>query len=306
MDFKINNQGKDIRVILEDNGNEIAKATCYFEDTPKVDEKNIGCIGEFEAQNIEVGEKILNKCEEILRQKNVELIVAPMNGNTWKKYRTLKWSNGDNPFLLENVNSIEYNEILLKAGFKELYTYTSTRGSLENAYHSKSIEIVKKKLEGKNIKIRKFDKTNYLDDFRKIYNISKVSFYRNPFYTPIDEDDFVKQYEKYIDMLDEDFIWIAEENEKEIGFIFCIPNFNELKEGKELQTLIVKTVAIIPEYEHLAIGHVLLDKILETAKNRNFKEWIFAFMYMGNTSQKSAKKNKTKTIRQYAIYGKYV
>jgi len=30
------------------------------------------------------------------------------------------------------------------------------------------------------------------------------------------------------------------EDGKEIGFVFCIPNFNELKEGKELKTLILR------------------------------------------------------------------
>lgn len=306
MEFKIINQEKDVKVILVKEEKELAKATCYFENTPKVNKKNIGCIGEFETENEQYGIEILKKCEEILKEKNVELIVAPMNGSTWKKYRTLKYSNGDSLFLLENVNPIEHNEILLKAGFKELYTYTSTKGVIENSYQSVGLIKAEERLKAENINIRKFNKENYREDLKKIYNISKISFTRNPLYTPIEENEFIKQYEQYISMVDEDLILIAEKDEKEIGFIFCIPNFNELKEGKELKTLIAKTVAVLPKYEHFAIGNVLLHKIAEIASVKNFKEWIFAFMYSNNTSQKMAKRNKTEIIREYAIYGKEI
>lgn len=183
MEFKLEKQGENIKVILIKNEEEIAKATCYFVNTPKLNEKNIGCIGEFEAAKVDAGVKLLNKCEEILKEKNVNLIVAPMNGNTWKKYRTLKYSNGESLFLLENVNPQTDNEILQKAGFKELYTYTSTKGLIENAYQSESLEIIEENLKEEDIIIRKFNKQNYLEDLKKIYNVSKVSFTRNPFYT---------------------------------------------------------------------------------------------------------------------------
>ena len=133
-----------------------------------------------------------------------------------------------------------------------------------------------------------------------------MSFYRNPFYTLIDEGEFIKQYEQYINLVDEDLILIAEKEGKEIGFIFCIPNLNELKEQKEVKTVIVKTVAVLSGYEKFAIGNILLSQIAENAKSKNFKEWIFAFMYSNNTSQKIAKRNKTELIREYAIYGKRI
>ena len=80
-----------------------------------------------------------------------------------------------------------------------------------------------------------------------------MSFNRNPFYTPIEENEFLEQYKPYINMVDEDLILIAEKQGKEVGFVFCIPNFNEAKEGKEIKTLILKTIAVLPEYEYLAI-----------------------------------------------------
>jgi hypothetical protein len=48
----------------------------------------------------------------------------------------------------------------------------------------------------------------------------------------------------------------------------------------------------------------MLRHISQKAKSKNFEKWIFAFMYSNNTSQKMAKRNKTETIREYALYGK--
>ena len=306
MEFKVINKNEDIRIILIKDNQEVAKATCYFKGTPKVNGENIGCIGDLEIKSVEFGNIILKKCEEILKEKNLKFIVAPMNRNTWNKYRTLKYTNGDSIFLLENVNSIEYNKILLDSGYKELYTYTSNKGLIEDAYTSETLEYAEKNLEQENITIRKFKKGNYLEDLKKIYNISKISFSKNPLYTEIDEKSFLKQYEKYIEMVDDELILIAEKDEKEIGFVFCIPDYNEPKEGKKLETLILKTIAVLPEYQELAIGNILLNKISKIAKKKGFKKWIFAFMYSNNTSQKMAKRNKAEIMREYAIYGKEI
>ena len=306
MDFITENLGKNIKVVLINEGKDVAKAVCYFEDTPKVNEKNIGCIGDFETKTEEFGIEILKKCEEILKQKNINLIVAPMNGNTWKKYRTMKYTNGDDLFLLENVNPIEHNSIFQNSGYKELHTYTSTKGLIENAYSSEALDMAEENLKEENITIRKFDKNNYYADLRKIYNVSKNSFNRNPFYTPISEEEFIKQYVPYIQMVDSDLILIAEKAGEEVGFVFCIPNFNEAQKGEQLKTLILKTIAVLPEYEYLAIGNVLLKNISKIAKEKGLTEWIFAFMYNGNTSQKMASRNKTEVIREYSIYGKEI
>ena len=306
MEFKIENEGKNIKVELLDENKQIAKATCYFKDTPKVDNKQIGCIGEFEAETEEAGIKIIERCEEILKEQDINVIVAPMNGNTWKKYRTLKYTNGESLFLLENVNPIEHNEIFRKSGFKETHTYTSNKGLIKDAYQSEGLDIAEEGLQQENIQIRKFNKENYINDLKKIYNVSKSSFYRNPFYTPIEEDDFIAQYEPYIQMVDSDLILIAEKDGNEVGFVFCIPNFNEAQEGKEIKTLILKTIAVKPEYECLAIGNILLSRISKIAKEKEFVKWIFAFMYSNNTSQKMAKRNKAKAIREYALYEKEI
>lgn len=306
MEVKKLDENGIVRIILTEQENELAKANCYYKNTPLVDEKNIGTIGDIEINNSEYAEKLFLECENVFREKGIHIIVAPMNGNTWKKYRTLKSTNNEPNFLLENVSPIEYNELLKKAGFYECNTYTSNKGKIDDAYDSELIEMAKENLKEENITIRKFNKENAIEDLTKIYNVSLESFKRNPYYTDIEKEDFLKQYEQYLSMVDDELIWIAEKEGKEIGFVFCIPNFNELKLYGEVKTLILKTIAILPEYESLAIGNVMLSDIAKIAKKKGFTDWIFAFMHSTNTSQKMAKRNNAEVIREYALYRKEI
>lgn len=298
MEVKIENIEKNIKIELL-NKSEYAKAICYFESTPIVDGKNIGAIGNFETNDINLGIKLLNKCEEILKDKGCKLLVGPMDGNTWKKYRTLSYTTDEPKFILENINPIEQNEIFLKSNFEKKYIYTSTKGKIDDYIQPKYEDKLEQKIKEKKIIIRTFKKDNYIEDLKKIYEVAKTSFYKNPFYTPISESEFLEQYTPYISMFDEDLIIIAEKEKKPIGFIFALPNFDK-------ETIVVKTAVSLEEYQKIALGNIMLNRLHHKAKEKGYINWIFAFMYQNNTSQKSAKRHNTKLIREYALYTKNI
>lgn len=302
MEIKITKDGKNVNLECGDS-----KATCFMENTPK-DKNGIlaGCIGNVDFKNKEEGLAILAKCEEIFKEAGFKKIVGPMNGNTWKKYRVLKHSEDVPTFALENVNPVTDNEIFLNAGFKEEYEYTSTLGKVSDAYDSEVLDMIEDQIMDEGIVIRNFSKVKAMEELEKIYNVSRESFSRNPYYTDIDKDNFIAQYTPYIDMVDESFIMIAEKDSKEIAFVFCIPNLVELQRGELLHTLILKTIAVLPEYEDLGIGNVMLRKIAKAAKEKRLEDWIFAFMFKENTSQKMAARNNSHTIREYVLYCKEI
>lgn len=304
MECKIEN-GDGITIIkLIEDFIEKGSATCYYSNTPEVDGKHIGAIGELKIDGNEVGLELLNRCEEIFREKGISKIVAPMNGNTWKQYRTIKQTSEEPPFLMENVSPIEFNEIFETAGYYETGTYTSTKGKIENYYNDEVLDEIDRIIQNEGITIRTLDKNNGVEDLRKIYNVSVESFARNPFYTPIDEIDYLEQYTSYLDKVDEDFILLAEKDGKEIGFLFAIPNLIEMQTMGKIDSLILKTIAVLPEYENLGLGNAMTRIIARKAIDKGYKNWIFAFMYKDNTSQKLAQRNGTHTIREYALYGK--
>ncbi len=303
MEFKIEEK-QNVEIKLVEDENVLAEATCFYVGTPEVNGQRIGTIGELTISDNEAGTKLLEECERILKEKGVKQIVAPMNGNTWKQYRSLKWSNGDAPFVMEKVSPADYNALFEAAGFKEIDEYTSTKGKVKDYFDNEILDEIEKRLSDENIVIRKFEKTKAIEELKKIYNVSVQSFCRNPFYTPIDEDNFIAQYTPFIEMVDDDLILIAEKEGKEIGFLFAIPDFNEMQTKGKISTLILKTVAVLPEYEDMAIGNVMNRIIAKKALEKGFEDWIYAFMYKDNTSQKLAERNGTQTMREYVLFGK--
>ena len=302
MDFEITKDGNNTNIKYGESS-----ATCFMENTPK--DKNgtlVGCIGNVEFKNTQEGKAILVKCEEIFKDAGFKKIVGPMNGNTWKKYRVLKQSENIPGFVLENVNLITDNEIFLSAGFSVEYEYTSTLGKVADAYDLEVLDMIEEQIEEEGIVLRNFRKDSAIEDLRKIYNVSRESFSRNPYYTDIDEENFIGQYTPYIDMVDESLIMIAEKEGKEVAFVFCIPNLAEMQRGEKIHTLILKTIAVLPEYEDLGIGNVMLRKIAKVAKVKGFEDWIFAFMFKENTSQKMAARNNSHIIREYVLYCKEI
>lgn len=302
MDIKITKDGKNVNIEYG-----ISRATCFMDNTPKDKEGTVvGCIGNVEFNNKEEGIAILSKCEEVFKEAGFKKIVGPMNGNTWKKYRTLKHSEDVPMFLLENVNPIEDNEIFEEAGFGVEYEYTSTLGKIADHYDSDVLDMIEEQIKEEGIVFRNISKEKIMEDLEKIYNVSRESFSRNPYYTDISKDDFITQYTPYIDMIDENFIMIAEKNGKEVAFVFCIPNLLELQRRELLHTLILKTIAVLPEYEDLGIGNILLRNIAKKAEEKGLEDWIFAFMFKENTSQKMAARNNSHVIREYVLYSKKI
>ena len=140
MEFKIEKDKGVVKVKIVEDFIETATATCFFENTPEVDGKPIGTIGEMKMDNKEVGLELLKKCEEIFKEEGVTKVVAPMNRNTWKQYRTLKLTTGEPNFLMENVSPKEFNEIFEEAGFVETGTYTSTKGEISKYYNDEILD----------------------------------------------------------------------------------------------------------------------------------------------------------------------
>ena len=305
MEFNIEEKD-NIKIEAWKDGTEVASCICYYKNTPTEANNHIGCIGEFVALDKQSGIELAQKAVEVLEKKNVKVIYGPMNETTWSQYRCLKYSNGEPLFLLEKVGEEIENDIFIGAGFDLAYEYSSTKGKIKDAYTSDFLDKLKKELDDNGITIRCFDKEKAQEDLKSIFKVAMYGFSHNPLYTDIPEELFIAQYSKYIEICDQDFILIAEKDKKAIGFLFAMPDFNEVKnQGKsKTETLILKTIAVLPEYENYSIGSCMLDMIRNKALEKGFVNWIFAFMYMNNTSQRMSKRNNTYLLRKYALYKK--
>lgn len=158
---------------------------------------------------------------------------------------------------------------------------------------TKSINEKQRLLEIKTIKLTQLEEA--LD---KIYEISIQSFKSNLFYKPIEREAFKAMYRGYQQFLVEELVLIAEKAGRPVGFIFAVPNYFD----QTRRSVIIKTIAVLPEYQQEGIGKKLYQEITNKALNLGFTEFITALIYKGNHSQKLCES--AKMMREYTLFRK--
>ena len=91
-------------------------------------------------------------------------------------------------------------------------------------------------------------------------------------------------------------------NNKPIGFAFGIPDYNEGLYKNKIETVILKTLAVNPEYHNFGLGAVLLEEFHKTAVDKGYKNIIHALIHQSNMSGKISEKY-GEIMRKYHLYG---
>lgn len=266
-----------------------ASLTLWLEDVPQYKEHKTAAIGNFFAEDIKAGKKIILQQLEELKKKKYTYVIGPMNGSTWKNYRFIIESDGSDSFFMEPTNKIFYPKIFEDCGFIIVGEYCSARTTNLEYYSSKKIP------EG--ITILPFKKNEALSELKKIWSLSKIAFSNNFLYTPIDLQDFINIYMPVIDKINEEYFLMSYSIEKDlIGFIFSIPDYLQ---GNKPNQLIIKTYASMVR----GVGGAMVDYIHEKAQRDGYKSVVHALMHDQNVSKKHSEKY-SHTFRRYALFGK--
>jgi GNAT superfamily N-acetyltransferase len=251
---------------------------------------DLGFIGHYEANSLEVGVEALLEAKEKLRELGAKRIVGPINENTWHRYR-LALDDYEPFFLGEPSNPKEYHDHFLQAGFTVLERYESrivrNLSLREEAYLKGD-----KRLHARGIEIRPFT----MDELPKIHEMSLPAFRENPFYEPIALQDFIAMYEKLAKILDPDLVPLAFHEERLIGYALAYPDG---------QRLIFKTLTVDKKYRALGLGVYLFDRIHYLAAKRGQMAVIHALMHEKNNSLKLSKRMDSEPFRSYALYTSY-
>lgn len=270
----------DTNIFVSESG-EHATASLWFKD-------DIAIVGEFTAENLKATNRLFEIIEQKAKENNCKKIIGPMNENTWNNYRLVSWKDNTPQFFLEEMNPLIHNEFFILNGFKPCAKYYSEIQDIQ--------QTTKNNINGVKFKNPKLKNTEeFLDT---IYNLSIICFKDNPYYSEISKEDFFEKYNKLIPLIRPNLIIIAEKDDKPIGFMFAIPNYND----KNFDTIVMKTIAVLPEYQGLGIGKEMFNRVLNNAYKKGYKKAISAYMYQSNISKKLPKESKK--IREYTLYEK--
>lgn len=263
-----------------------------------IDFNPIATIGNFESINdFEVSKLLFQTIESYVEKLNINFIIGPMNGSTWEKYRLTRSSShplffSEEPFPSYYANHFEQN------GYRINHTYISNKQTIFQPSEEQKVWLERYKFENKLI-FNYLDKESYISQLPRIHEFCNLCFKENNLFSPISKIDFVKKYTQLEALIHPISVLLVENAERTIlGLLLTIPNYYSRNE------LIVKTMAVHPEFRSRGLANAFGIELMNTASNHQFETIIHAFMHDDNHSKKVSEKYHGEIIREYILYTK--
>lgn len=307
MSQKVEESYADEKVTSKSVGGGRASASLWWRKTPELPNEKIGLIGAFEADDEEAALNVLHTCFEKLKQKGCTLAIGPVDGDTWHKYRwvvdEVDESSEEAPFFLEPTNSPAYPLYFELAGFEAKWHYLSAK-TFDLSIVDVRIEGITEKMNAAGVTIRPLDLSDTEAELDRIYDVSLESFKNNVLYTPIEKEAFKAMYAQVMPYVKSELVWLAERDGASVGFAFAVPDYNALIRGEQIDTVVFKTIAILPEPELAGLGTMLAEQIRSEARQLGFTKLIYALIFEDNRSKSIPLRHGAKVIRKYTLYAK--
>ncbi len=296
----IAHHGADEHLVQLDEGDlPGARASLWWTAVPTLEGHRLGVIGHYASANESAARELLEAACARLRQAGCTLAVGPMDGNTWRRYRWMT-ERGDQPtFLMEPDNPAEWPTHWQSAGFAPLATYFSALNT-DLTYEDTQVARAGERLHRAGVHLRALDPTSFESDLRQIYAVSLRAFPSNYLYTPLPEEAFLAQYLAVRDRVRPELVLLAECAGEPVGYVFGIPDWLR---GPATDTVIVKTVAVVPGRHVAGLGTWLVARAQMVARDLGYRRVIHALMHESNNSLNLSARY-AKPFRRYSLYSR--
>jgi GNAT superfamily N-acetyltransferase len=98
------------------------------------------------------------------------------------------------------------------------------------------------------------------------------------------------------------FALLAEDAEGlPVGLVFALP-----EPSTPGGTIIVKTLAALPQRRLAGLGSLLVERVHQAAREMGFGRVIHALQHQNNSSRKISSRHEAKVFREYALYEKHL
>lgn len=264
----------------------------------------LGFIGHFACQDSQSAHEILTHALHELATHDCTTAIGPLDGNTWHRYRLLTERGSEPLFLLEPDNPNEWPRFWTDAGFAPLATYCSALNT-NLAQTDPRLPQIAGRLTADDVQLRHVHMDRFVDELRELHRLSLVSFRDNFLYAPISEADFLAQYHGAQAMLRPELVLVAEHDARPIGFLFALPDLLQAKRGQTIDTVILKTLAVHPDFGGRGLGTLLMARVHEAARALGFRRAIHALFHEANRSGKISRHTAV-VIRRYTLFAKSI
>lgn len=268
-------------------------------DLPIADAIKPGFIGHYAATSLRAGMELLALAEWELSRRGCNVVIGPVDGSTWKRYRLITETSGERLFPLEPVNPLSWNQHFQQAGFRVVKTYGS---SINKELDTKDPDgkTLKAKMTRQGVKLRSLNVENLSSDLEGIYSVTTDAMQNNFLFSPLDRASFLKEQMKLTALADPELVVVAERAGSVVGYLFAYP---DQRTAAYQPRLIMKTIARDPDSKLKGLGRILYQEVHSRAYEKGFREAVHALYTRGNTANDISDMY-GESIRSYAVYGK--
>jgi L-amino acid N-acyltransferase YncA len=188
------------------------------------------------------------------------------------------------PFFLEPDNPDDWPDHFRGSGFRTLANYVSETNS-RIAARQPELGSLRQKMAQLGVSVEPISSTDSAGDMEGIYRVICESF-RNAFlYTTLDQESFRQMYAPLLQQVDPRLLLVARHEGRVVGFVFAPPDYLQQGYQGRIDTIVIKTVAILPHERYRGLGRLLIVDLLRNALDMRYTTAISALMQTDNRSQ---------------------
>lgn len=281
--------------LLDDRQQIVARCSLWWSESPDLDGEATGAIGHYAASTGEAGKQLLRHACRELRQAGCSYAVGPMDGNTWRRYRFVTERGHAAPFFLEPDNPVAWPGQFTDLGFDPIAHYESELNP-DIANRQPELGPLHSRMQQQGISI---DAVYGTADIHGIYDVVCEAFLDSFLYTKLDRDSFCSMYHPFVRKVDPGLMLVARHAGRVAGFIFGPPDYLD----PDTDTIVIKTVAILPRERYRGLGRLLIVELLNNALALGYTKAISALMYAGKRSQQISS-DCAGPMRGYTLFGR--
>ena len=290
-------------VLQDQDGRPAAHGSIWWRNTPSLEGRRTGAIGHYAAVNAERAGHLLEHLCARLAAEGCAVAVGPMDGTTWRKYRFVVETSTEPGFFLDVDNPEAWPEHFRSAGFRPIAAYFSTLVESLSGEDPR-VARVSARLHDLGVRIRSVDPGRMDEELRAIHALSAVSFRDAFLYSPISDDAFLSLYRPLLPRVDPRLVLLAEHEGTTVGCVFAVPDLNEPARGVRLRTLVVKTLAVLPDRIYAGLGALLLARVHRQGLESGLDRAIHALMSASNLSRALSRHWDGRQIRRYELFAR--
>ncbi len=280
-----------------DRGRPVARASLWWTNTPPHDGQRLGLIGHYAARDTEVARTLLDTACATLAGQACTLAVGPMDGSTWRRYRLLTDRGPEPPFFLEPDNPDDWPGHFEQAGFIALALYASSLNPDIARYRTAAEPVPS------GVTVRELDPRHIESEMGHLWRVAAIGFAGNFLHTPIEETEFREIYGPVMPLVRPELVQFAEVDGQPAGFCFAVPDLLQAHRGQAIDTVVLKSMAVLPEHRRQRLGSILVDSVVNRARALGFRRAIFALMHEENPSRR-LQRAVMRDFRHYTLFAR--